>query len=43
MEQILRIAQVILPIVAAVVLGMIARRRALVSEQDVRGLQACPV
>lgn len=39
MEQILRIAQVILPIVAAVALGMIARRRALVSEQDVRGLQ----
>lgn len=39
MEQILRIAQVILPIVAAVALGIIARRRALVSEQDVRGLQ----
>ena len=39
MEQILRIAQVILPMVAAVALGMIARRRALVSEQDVRGLQ----
>lgn len=39
MEQILRIAQVVLPIVAAVVLGMIARRRAIMSEQDVRGLQ----
>lgn len=39
MEQILRIAQVVLPIVTAVVLGMIARRRSIMSEQDVRGLQ----
>lgn len=39
MEQILRIAQVVLPIVTAVVMGMIARRRSIMSEQDVRGLQ----
>ena len=39
MEQILKIAQVILPIVAAVGLGMLARRRQLMTEQDVGGLQ----
>ena len=39
MEQILPIARVIVPILTAVALGMIARRRAVVSEQDVRGLQ----
>ena len=39
MEQILRVAQVIAPILAAVALGMFARRKAVVSEQDVRGLQ----
>lgn len=39
MEQILRIAQVVLPILVAVALGMFARRRAVMSEQDVRGLQ----
>ena len=39
MEQILRIAQVILPILAAVALGMFARRKAIMSEQDVKGLQ----
>ena len=39
MEQILRIAQVVLPILVAVALGMFARHRAVMSEQDVRGLQ----
>ena len=39
MEQVLKIAQVILPIVAAVGLGMLARRRQLMTEQDVGGLQ----
>ena len=39
MEQILRIVQVVLPILAAVALGMLARRKAVVSEQDVKGLQ----
>lgn len=39
MEQILRIAQVVLPILAAVGLGIFARRRSVMSEADVRGLQ----
>lgn len=39
MEQLLRIAQVVLPILVAVALGMLARHRAVMSEQDVRGLQ----
>ena len=39
MEQILRIAQVIAPILAAVGLGMAARRNQVVSQGDVRGLQ----
>ena len=39
MEQILRIAQVVVPILAAVALGMVARRKGITSEQDVRGLQ----
>ena len=39
MEQVLRIAQVIVPILAAVGLGMFARGRAVMSEQDVKGLQ----
>ena len=39
MEQILRIAQVVLPILAAVALGMLARRKTIMSEQDVKGLQ----
>ena len=39
MDQVLRIAQVIAPILAAVGLGMFARRRAVMSEQDVKGLQ----
>ena len=39
MEQILRIVQVVLPILAAVALGMLARRKAIMSEQDVKGLQ----
>ena len=39
MDQVLRIAQVIVPILAAVGLGMFARRRQLMTEQDVRGLQ----
>lgn len=39
MDKILSIAQVIAPILAAVVLGIIARRKELMSEQEVRGLQ----
>ena len=39
MEQILRVAQVVAPILVAVGLGMFARRRQVVSEEDVRGLQ----
>ena len=39
MDQILNIAKVIAPILAAVALGVIARRRAVLSAQDVRGLQ----
>ena len=39
MDQVLRIAQVIVPILAAVGLGMFARRKAIMSEQDVKGLQ----
>ena len=39
MEQILRIVQVVVPILAAVALGMFARRKGITSEQDVRGLQ----
>lgn len=39
MDQILKIAQVVAPILAAVALGMIARGRQLMTEQDVRGLQ----
>ena len=39
MEKILNIAQVISPIVLAVALGMLARRRQLMTETEVRGLQ----
>ena len=39
MEKILNIAQVIAPILAAVVLGMVARRKEIMTAQDVRGLQ----
>ena len=39
MEKLLNIAQVIAPILAAVVLGMVARRREIMTAQDVRGLQ----
>ena len=39
MDKILNIAQVIAPILAAVVLGMVARRREIMTAQDVRGLQ----
>ncbi|MBR7179858.1 MAG: AEC family transporter [Oscillospiraceae bacterium] len=39
MEQILRIAQIVVPILTAVVLGMLARRKELLSEQDVQGMQ----
>lgn len=39
MEKILSIAQVIAPILAAVALGMYARRRELMTAQEVRGLQ----
>ena len=39
MDQIINIAKVIAPILAAVALGMLARRRSVMSEQDVRGLQ----
>ena len=39
MDQILKIAQVIAPILVAAALGMFARGRQLVTEQDVRGLQ----
>ena len=39
MEKILNIAQVIAPILAAVTLGIIARRRGLMTDRDVRGLQ----
>ena len=38
MDQILNIAKVIAPSLAAVALGVIARRRAVLSAQDVRGL-----
>ncbi len=36
MDKILNIAQVIAPILAAVVLGMVARRREIMTAQDVR-------
>ena len=39
MDKILSIAQVIAPILAAVALGIIARRKELMTEQEVRGLQ----
>lgn len=39
MDKILSIAQVIAPILAAVALGIIARRKALMTAQEVRGLQ----
>ena len=39
MDKILSIAQVVTPILAAVVLGMIARRKQLMTAQEVRGLQ----
>lgn len=39
MEQILNIAKIIVPILAAVILGMVARRKELLSEQDVQGMQ----
>lgn len=39
MEQILKIAHVILPILVTVGLGMLARRRQILTEQDVGGLQ----
>ena len=39
MEKILNIAQVILPILMAVALGIIARRRKLMTAQDIQGLQ----
>ena len=39
MENVLNIAQVIAPILAAVGLGMLARKRGLMTRQDVSGLQ----
>ena len=39
MDKILNIAQVILPILMAVALGIIARRRKLMTAQDIQGLQ----
>lgn len=39
MEKILSVAQVIAPILAAVALGMIARRKELMTDREVRGLQ----
>ena len=39
MDKILSIAQVIAPILAAVTLGIIARRKEIMTAQDVRGLQ----
>ena len=39
MDRVLNIAQVILPILAAAALGMFARRRQIMTEQDVKGLQ----
>ena len=39
MDKILSIAQVIAPILAAVTLGIIARRKKLMTDQEVRGLQ----
>ena len=39
MEQILNIAKIVVPILAAVILGIIARRKELLSEQDVKGMQ----
>ncbi len=39
MDKIFSIAQVVAPILAAVVLGMIARRKQLMTAQEVRGLQ----
>jgi predicted permease len=39
MDKILSIAQVIAPILAAVTLGIIARRREIMNSQDIRGLQ----
>lgn len=39
MEKILNIAQVIAPILAAVALGIIARRKEIMAAQEVRGLQ----
>ncbi len=39
MEKILSIAQVIVPILAAVALGIVARRKELMTDQEVRGLQ----
>ena len=39
MDRILNIAQVILPILAAAALGMFARQKQIMTEQDVKGLQ----
>ena len=39
MDKVLNIAQVILPILMAVALGIIARRRKLMTAQDIQGLQ----
>ncbi len=39
MEKVLNIAQVIVPILAAVGMGMLARKRGLMTRQDVSGLQ----
>ena len=39
MDKLLNIAQVIAPILAAVVLGIIARRKEMMTEREVRGLQ----
>ena len=39
MDKILNIAQVVLPILKAVALGIIARRRKLMTAQDIQGLQ----
>ena len=39
MEQILNIAKIVVPILAAVILGIIARRRKLMTAQDIQGLQ----
>ena len=39
MDQILNIVKVIAPILAAAALGMIARRKSLMTDQDVKGLQ----